>query len=151
MIQSYKSTYHPRGRPAVVVRSQAMRMPLTITSLVLMIFVCVDVLVGSFMLSELFWGVVLALAAAAIISFFRLRRQISEVLIQPHYAAVRTTHDVLIDAPADWGPIYDVRKSGDTLTLTVEWSNYELPQTAWPEYDALITTLQRHRHRPPES
>ena len=146
-IQTFKSIHHPRGRPTVVVRSQAMMQPLTITMLVLMIYILVDILVGLFTLADLLWGFFFSILAAAILTFFLLRRQVAEVRVQRDYAAVRTTHDVLVDKTPEWGPLYDVRDD-DGLLLTVEWGNYELREHEWPNYRQLVSALERNQFDP---
>ena len=147
-MEIFKSTRHPEGRPAVVIRSREIRQPLTLAMFLLMLYIIVDILVGQFALADLLWGLVVAAVAATVLTYVRMRQHVSEVLVQTDYAAVRTLEDILAERPPAWGPIYDIRNQPDTLTLTIAWGSYDLAKEEWPDHEELVAALQQHRHRP---
>ncbi|MFB6248601.1 MAG: hypothetical protein ABEL97_08535, partial [Salinibacter sp.] len=131
---SFQSRHHPGPRPRASVYAERLIGPLGTCTLPVMIGATVTALEGQSTWPFLVWGFPLALATASIWTQFALSRTVAAVHLREGECAVESVHEVLQDGPRQWESLYDVRETGGSIELFLEWTTYVCRRPDWPEF-----------------
>lgn len=91
----------------------------------------------------LVWGLPSALLIATLWTHFRLSSIAAEIRVRPGQVAVRSIQDVLLDRPADWNPLHNVKVSPNEVELSVGWSTHICRRGDWVNYRTLSDAAQQ--------
>ena len=143
MTSSFQSTSHPGSRRRAAVYAEQLIGPLGACTLPVMIGATVAALEGQSAWPFLVWGFPLALAVASVWTRFALSRTIAAVHLREGECAVESVYEVLQDGPREWENLYDVRESGGSIELFLEWTTYVCRRADWPEFTDLRRAARR--------
>lgn len=142
----FKSVHHPQGRSRGLVYTEALVKPIGACMSPLMIGATASALQGNPVLGYLVWGVPLALVVATFWTHFLLSSTPAELHLQSGQVALQSVHDVLLDRPPDWHPLYNVRVTPEYTEISVRWNTRICRRKEWPEYEQLRDTAKEAFH-----
>lgn len=134
MTSSFHSKAHPGSRRSASVYTERLIGPLGACTLPVMIGATVAALEGQSAWPFLVWGFPVALTVASVWTRFALSRTVAAVHLRKGKCAVESVHEVLQEKPREWETLYDVRESGGSIELFLEWTTYVCRRADWPEF-----------------
>ena len=134
---TFKSIYHPGDTAWGVVYTRFLASPLGVCTVPLMIGATASALLDQPIWAYLVWGLPAAIALATAWTHFSLSRTTAEIRFRSGQAAIRSVHDVLLERPLQWKPMFNVRTTSWQVELSVGRTTHELQADTWPNHDAL--------------